>query len=73
MGFLCVLVFFWLAFKILGLIFRLSWTIWKVIAGLVLSLSVPFLFVCLLVLGGIFLLLPLIAVGLLYAILKACT
>lgn len=72
-AFLCILLFFWLGIKILGLIFCLSWTIWKVVAGLILALCVPFLIVCLVVLGGIFLLLPLIAVGLLYAILKACT
>lgn len=73
LAFLCILVFLWLGFKILGLLLRLSWSIWKVLAGLVLALCVPFLIVCLVVLGGIFLLLPLIAVGLLYAILKACT
>lgn len=72
-AFLCILLFFWLGIKILGLIFHLSWSIWKVVAGLILALCVPFLIVCLVVLGGIFLLLPLIAVGLLYAILKACT
>lgn len=73
LAFLCILLFFWLGFKILGLLLRLSWSIWKVLAGLVLALCVPFLIVCLVVLGGIFLLLPLIAVGILYAILKACT
>ena len=73
LAFLCVVLFLWLGFKILGLLLRLSWSIWKVLAGLVLALCVPFLIVCLVVLGGIFLLLPLIAVGLLYAILKACT
>lgn len=72
LAFLCVVLFLWLGFKILGLLLRLSWSIWKVLAGLVLALCVPFLIVCLVVLGGIFLL-PLIAVGLLYAILKACT
>lgn len=73
LGFLCVVLFLWLAFKAMGLILRLSWAVWKVLAGLVLALALPFLLVCLLVMGGIFLLLPLIAVGILYAVLKACT
>lgn len=73
LGFLCVVLFLWLSFKAMGLILRLSWAVWKVLAGLVLALALPFLLVCLLVMGGIFLLLPVLAVGILYAILKACT
>lgn len=73
LAFLCVVLFLWLGFKILGLLFRFSWSIWKLVAGLVLTLCVPFLIACLVVLGGIFLLMPLIVLGILYAILKVCT
>ena len=68
---LSVLLFGWLFFKALGLAFRVAWGTTKIIASVLFALAVPMLFVCLLFVGGVALLLPLVLVGLAFGLLKA--
>ena len=68
---LSVLLFCWLFFKALGLAFRVAWGTTKIIASVLFALAVPMLFVCLLFVGGVALLLPLVLVGLAFGLLKA--
>ena len=69
---LTVAVFVWLMFKVVGLMFRLTWGIAKLIAGILLFLAAPVLVVCLLFVGGFFLLIPVGLVGLALMIVSAC-
>lgn len=69
---LTVAVFVWLMFKVVGLMFRLTWGIAKLIAGILLFLAAPVLVVCLLFVGGFFLLIPIGLVALALMIVSAC-
>lgn len=69
---LTVAVFVWLMFKVVGLMFRLTWGIAKLIAGILLFLAAPVLVVCLLFVGGFFLLIPVGLVALALMIVSAC-
>lgn len=69
---LTVAVFVWLMFKVVGLMFRLTWGIAKLIAGILLFLAAPVLIVCLLFVGGFFLLIPVGLVALALMIVSAC-
>ena len=66
-----VVLFCWLFFKTLGLALRLAWGTAKVIAMLLFAVAVPMLAAGVLFVGGILLLLPLILVGIAFALLKA--
>ena len=66
-----VVLFCWLFFKALGLAFRVAWGTTKVIAALLFTVAVPMLVICLVFVGGIALLLPLILMGLAFGLLKA--
>lgn len=55
---LTVGIFVWLTFKAVGLMFRLTWGIAKLIAGVLVFLAMPALLVGLIFVGGIFLLVP---------------
>ncbi len=65
-------IFLWLMFKVIGLGFKLTWGVAKVIASLLMVIAVPILFVCMVFVGGIALLLPLALVGIAFGIVKAC-
>lgn len=67
---LSVLLFCWLFFKALGLAFRVAWGTTKIIASVLFALAVPMLFACLLFVGGVAMLLPLVLVGLAFGLLK---
>ena len=69
---LTVAVFVWLMFKVVGLMFRLTWGIAKLIAGILLFLAAPVLVVCLLFVGGFFLLIPVGLLALALMIVSAC-
>lgn len=66
-------VFFWLLFKAVGLGLKLTWGAAKIIATILIALAVPLVFVCLLFVGGIALLVPVVIVAAAIGILKACT
>lgn len=67
----CIL-FFWLLVKTVGLTFRITWGMAKLVAGLLMVLALPVLFLVLLFVGGFFLMIPLIMVALAAGIVKAC-
>lgn len=56
--FLVIVVFLWLLVKAIGLAFRISWGIAKVVASILIVLACPVLVVCVVFMGGIFLLIP---------------
>lgn len=67
-----LVVFIWLMVKAIGLAFKLTWGIAKIIASILLVLALPALIVCMIFVGGIALLVPLILIGIAAGILKAC-
>ena len=70
---LVFVLFVWLFVKAIGLTFRMTWGMAKVIAVILFALAVPALFVCLLVIGGAAILIPVALVAAAFGILKACT
>ena len=69
---LSLVIFIWLMMKVIGLMFRVTWGMAKVIACLLIGLALPALFVCLIFVGGIALLVPLVMVAIAGGIIKAC-
>ena len=69
---LVLILFVWLFVKAIGLTFRVTWGLAKIIAVILFALAVPALFVCLLVIGGAAILIPVALVGAAFGILKAC-
>ena len=70
---LVVILFGWLAIKVIGLVLRLTWGVASVLATILFVIALPLLFMGLLFAGGVALLLPLALVGGAFGILKACT
>lgn len=69
---LTLVIFLWLLVKNLGLAFRLTWGIAKILAGILIVLAFPVLFLCLVFVGGVALLVPIGMIVLAGGILKAC-
>ena len=67
---LLIIGFCWLFFKAVGLVFRVTWGVAKLVAGLLVFLALPLLVVCALFAGGLVLLLPLALVAIALGILK---
>lgn len=65
-------LFCWIIFKAIGLAFRVTWGVAKIIASLLFAIAVPLLFVCLAFAGGLLILLPLALVGIAYGLLEFC-
>ena len=70
---LVFVLFVWLFVKTVGLTFRVTWGLAKIIAVILFALAVPALFVCLLVIGGAAILIPVALVAAAFGILKTCT
>ena len=70
---LVLILFVWLFVKAIGLTFRVTWGLAKIIAAILFALAVPALFVCILVIGGAAILIPVALVAAAFGILKACT
>ena len=70
---LVFVLFVWLFVKTIGLTFRVTWGLAKIIAVILFALAVPALFVCLLVIGGAAILIPVALVAAAFGILKTCT
>lgn len=70
---LVCIVFIWLMVKSIGLAFKLTWGIAKIIASILMVLALPVLILCFLFVGGIALLVPIALIGIAAGILKACT
>ena len=69
---LVLVLFVWLFLKAIGLTARVTWGVAKVIAVVLFVLAVPALFICLMVVGGIAILLPVALVAGAFGILKTC-
>lgn len=69
---LVLITFGWLCIKTIGLAFKVTWGLAKVVAGILLFLAFPALIGCFLVAGGIALLVPIALIGMAWAVLRAC-
>ena len=69
---LTIAIFIWLLVKAIGLTFKLTWSVAKVAASILIGLALPVLIVCLIFVGGVALLVPLIMIAIAAGILKAC-
>lgn len=67
-----VVIFMYLMFKAIGLAFRLTWGIAKITASILMGLALPVLILCLIFVGGIALLVPIVMIAIAAGILKAC-
>lgn len=69
---LTIVLFVWLFAKVIGLAFKLTWGIAKVIASILMAIALPVLIICLVFVGGIALIVPIAVIGIAFGILKAC-
>lgn len=69
---LVLIAFCWLFVKVLGLAFRVTWGLAKLVAMILFGLALPALIGGLLLAGGVVLLLPLALIAAAFGILKAC-
>ena len=68
---LTLVIFMWLLVKTIGLAFRLTWGVAKIIASILMVIALPVLIICLLFVGGIALLVPVVMIAIAAGILKA--
>ena len=68
---LVLILFCWLFVKTIGLAFRVTWGLAKVVAVILFVLALPTLIGCFLVAGGILLLIPVALIGLAWSVLRA--
>ena len=69
---LVTIAFIWLFVKVIGLTFKVTWGLAKIVAVILFVIALPALIGCLLLAGGLALLIPIALVGAAFAILKAC-
>ena len=69
---LTIIVFVWLLIKAIGLAFKLTWGMAKIVASILLVLALPLLIVCLLFVGGAILIVPVAMIGIAAGIMKSC-
>ena len=69
---LVLIVFMWLFVKAVGLAFRVTWGLAKVIAVVLFAAALPALIGGFLAAGGIALLIPVALVGMAWGVLKIC-
>ena len=67
-----IAIFIWLLVKAVGLAFKLTWGVAKIVASILIGLAFPVLIVCLVFVGGIALLAPIVMIAIAAGILKAC-
>ena len=65
------ILFFWLFFKALGLMLKMTWGITKFLASLMFTIALPLLGFCLFFAGGLIILVPLGLVALAFGLLKS--
>ena len=68
---LMIALFVWLFAKAVGLAFRVTWGLAKVVAVILFVLALPTLIGCFLVAGGILLLIPVALIGSAWGVLRA--
>lgn len=69
---LTIAIFIWILVKAIGLAFKLTWGVAKIAASILISLAFPVLIVCLVFVGGVALLVPIVMIAIAAGILKAC-
>lgn len=69
---LTIIVFAWLLIKAIGLAFKLTWGMAKIVASILMVLALPLLIVCLLFVGGAILIIPVAMIGIAAGIMKSC-
>lgn len=69
---LTIIVFIWLLFNTIGLAFKLTWGMAKIIASILVALALPLLVVCVLFVGGAILIVPVVMIGIAAGIVKTC-
>ena len=69
---LTIAVFIWLLVKAAGFTLKLPWGVAKVVAAILIGVALPVMIVCLVLVGGIALLVPLGMIAIAVGILKAC-
>lgn len=69
---LMLVLFGWLSIKVIGLTFRVTWGLAKFAAMFLFILAFPSLIGCLLLAGGLILLIPIALVASAFGILNAC-
>lgn len=69
---LTIIVFAWLLIKAIGLAFKLTWGMVKIVASILMVLALPLLIVCLLFVGGAILIVPVAMIGIAAGIMKSC-
>lgn len=69
---LVTIAFIWLFVKVIGLTFKVTWGLAKIVAVILFVIALPTLIGCFLLAGGLALLIPIALVGAAFAILKAC-
>ena len=69
---LTIVVFVWLTIKAIGLAFKLTWGMAKIVASILMVLALPLLIVCLLFVSGAILIVPVAMIGIAAGIMKSC-
>lgn len=68
---LCTALFIWLFIKVFGLVFKVAWSLTKIIAMILFVMALPALIVCFIIAGGFLLLIPVAFLGVALALLNA--
>ena len=68
-----VIAFLWLMFKVIGLAFKLTWGVAKIIATILMVCALPLMIICFIFWSGIVLIVPIVLLCIAFGILKACT
>lgn len=63
----------WLLIKAIGLAFKITWGAAKIVATILMVLAIPIFIVCLIFVGGFFLLIPVALIVGALGILKVCS
>ena len=69
---LTIVVFVWLLAKAIGLAFKLTWGMAKIVASILMVLALPLLIVCLLFVSGAIVIVPVAMIGIAAGIMKSC-
>lgn len=70
---LAAIAFFWIMIKAVGLAFKLTWSLAKIVASILMVFALPLLIICFIFFGGIMLVIPVVLVCVAFGLLKACT
>ena len=63
----------WLLVKAIGLAFKITWGVAKIVATILMVLAIPIFIVCLIFVGGFFLLIPVALIAGAFGLLKICS